>query len=185
MKKILLAFPIVLLGALIAPAFAGANTNNNYTLSYGKKKKNTIHVRKEKNLNWANYQTVQQFELDFPNAHNVKWYQGYFSEATFRSGKSMKTAYYDSDDMLVGTTSVVPYSKLPKKAHIKISKFYPGYNVGSVIFFKDNPDNDTNMSLYSTAFDDMDSYFVELTKGTKKIVVKADTDGQVSFFQNL
>jgi hypothetical protein len=41
------------------------------------------------------------------------------------------------------------------------------------------------MILYGIQFDDVDSYFVELQKGTKKLVVQVLMDGQVMFFTDL
>lgn len=185
MKKILIVFPFVLLGAFIAPTYAGTNVNNTYNRDFGKKKRKSIHERKEKSQDWANYETEQHFELDFPNAANVHWRQGYFEEATFNMNGSAETAYYDNDNNLVGTTNKSSYSSLPEKAKATIEKWYPDYTATQVIFFKDNQDNDTNMMLYSTSFDDGDNYFVELSNGAKNYVVKVDTDGQVSFFQQL
>lgn len=185
MKKILLAFPLVALGALIAPAYAGTNINNAHLATFGKKKKNTAHERKKKNPDWANYETMQHFELDFPNAANVLWHQGYFEEATFNEAGTTETAYYDNNSNLVGTISSANYSELPENARKTITKWYPDYTANQVVYFKDNQENDTNMFLYSNSFDDADSYFVELSNGTKTYVVKVDTDGQVSFFQQL
>ena len=41
------------------------------------------------------------------------------------------------------------------------------------------------MTLYGTQFDDEDSYFVEMQKGDKKIVLKVKMDGEVFFFKQL
>lgn len=185
MKKILIAFPFILLGALIVPSYAGAGNNNMNSSTYRKKKKDTDHLRKEKNLNWANYETEQHFQLDFPNATNVHWNQGYFEEATFDQNGLTQTAYYDEDNNLVGTTNNASYSSLPENAKEKIQKWYPDFTVNQVIFFKDNQANETNMQMYSTPFDGADNYFVELNNGSKAYVLKVDTDGQVSFFQQL
>jgi len=41
------------------------------------------------------------------------------------------------------------------------------------------------MILYGIQFEDADNYFVELSKGTKKIVLQVNTDGVVFFFKQL
>ena len=41
------------------------------------------------------------------------------------------------------------------------------------------------MILWGIQFDDADNYFAELSKGTKKLVVKVSPEGSVSFFKNL
>ncbi len=185
MKKILLVIPILLSGTLLAPAFAGVISKRGHSETNSKKKKITFHERKAKDPDWVNYQTEQKFELDFPRATNVKWHQGNFEEATFENGPIIKTAYYDRDNNLVGTTSEVSYSDLPEKAQKDIQKKFPDYKVANIVLFKDNPDNDTDMYLYSTSFDDEDNYFVEVDKGAKRAILKVTMDGMVSFFQNL
>ncbi len=185
MKKILFVSQFVLLAALIVPTYAGTNIKTIRKENRGKKKTISPHVRKEKNLDWVNYLTDQQFQLDFPSAANVKWYEGNFAEATFDDGSIQKTAYYDSDNKLVGTITEVTYSNLPEKAKKDIQKDFPAYDVSRVIFFKDNPDNDTDMFLYTTPFQDEDSYFAEISNGSKEAILKINMDGQVSFFQNL
>ena len=174
MKKILFAIPIVSLAGLITAAHAGV---------IGKKKKIIVHERKIKNSDWTNYQTKQQFELDFPSATDVKWYNGNFEEATFKDGAIITTAYYDIDNKLVGTTTEASYSDLPENAQKGIRKNFPGYKVNDVILFKDNPGNDTDMFLYSTPFEDEDSYFAQVGNGIKQAILKINMDGQVSFFQ--
>jgi len=41
------------------------------------------------------------------------------------------------------------------------------------------------MMLYGKQFEDADNYFVELTKGAKKIIVQVDSQGLVFFFTEL
>jgi hypothetical protein len=185
MKKILFVSQFILLAALIAPTHAGTNIETSGKEYRGKKKTITAHVKKIKNTDWVNYETAQQFYLDFPAAVNVKWHQGNFAEATFDDGSIQKTAYYDMNNKLIGTTADAAYSGLPEKARKDIQKNFPGYDVTHVILFKDNTDNDTDMFLYNTPFEDEDNYFAEIRNGSKAEVLKIDMDGQVSFFQNL
>lgn len=180
MKKILFVIQIMTLSALIAPTYAGAAPKKGH-----KESKTVTREKKQKDLDWANYSTEQQFEMDFPKATDVNWYQGYFAEATFNDGSTRKTAYYDIHNQLVGTTNEVAYSSLPEKARKAIEKNFPGYKVVNVIYYRDNPDNDTDMYLYSTFLEDQDSDFAAIQKGSKEELLKIDSDGQVSFLQNL
>ena len=41
------------------------------------------------------------------------------------------------------------------------------------------------MELYETSFEHLDHYFVELTKGSSRIVVKVTKEGDVSFMTKL
>ncbi|HYM94144.1 MAG TPA: hypothetical protein VET23_08400 [Chitinophagaceae bacterium] len=185
MKKIFFALQVMSTTALFAPVYAGmisktnrqeVKTENNY-LSHRRKK--------EISTDWVNYETRQQFYSDFPNATNVEWRRTNFEEASFTDGPVSKTAYYDNNNTLVGTINEVSYSGISEKARKEIQKDYPSYKVAHAIFFKDNPDNDSNMFLYSTSFDDGDSYFAELSKGAKSLILKINMADQVSFFQNL
>lgn len=180
MKKIFLASQFILLAAFITSVNASPIIKNS-----NKKPKTTSHEKNDKDLNWVNYQTEQEFYFDFPEATDINWYQGKFSEATFNDNGLIKTAYYDQDNKLIGTTNDVSYSDLPEKAKTEIEKKFPDFKVDNVIFFQDNPDNDTDMFLYSLPFEDEDSYFAQISNGTKTEIIKIDTDGQVSFFQNL
>ncbi len=62
---------------------------------------------------------------------------------------------------------------------------YKDYTIGPVVFYDDNEANSTDMILYGEQFEDADNYFVELSKGTKKIVVQVSPEGVVYFFKQL
>ncbi len=140
--------------------------------------------RKEERLHSVDAATERQFEYDFPNASNVSWYQGAFAEASFDDGGVHKTAYYDIDHHLVGTTTIADFMILPEKARDQIAQKYHGYTIEKVILFKDNSANDTDMSLFNLSFPDEDNYFPLLKKGSKEIILKVSTNGSVSNFRN-
>jgi hypothetical protein len=140
--------------------------------------------RKELWLHSVNVATENQFYYDFPDAKDVSWTEGQFAEATFYDGAVLKTAYYDNDNDLIGTTTKVDYSALPVRAKQYIDKKYSGYKVEKVILFDDNEANDTDMSLFNQPFDDEDTYFPLLSNGTKQIILEVTSDGAVSFFKN-
>ena len=101
-----------------------------------------------------------------------------------RENSQMK-AFYDINSKLVGTTQTKTFADVPIKGQEQIKKDYKDYTVGTVIFFDDNEANSTDMILYDIQFDDADNYFVELSKGTKKIVVQVNTEGDLFFFKDL
>jgi hypothetical protein len=128
----------------------------------------------------------RNFIGDFGNLPNVKWVRSVtFDEATFSKDGKERIAFYDFDGKLVGTTEPVAFSVIPAKGQQEIKAKYQDYKPGTVIFYDDNTTNDTDMFLYGLQFEDKDNYFVELTNGTKKIVVRVDNNGAVSFFKNL
>ncbi|MCS3795605.1 hypothetical protein [Niastella sp. OAS944] len=142
-------------------------------------------IRREKSAITPNYITEQHFQTDFPNATNVSWKKAGFEEASFTlDGKEMK-AFYDFDNELIGTTTPVDYNTLPKAARTYIEKHYKGYSPQQVIMFDDNEYNESNMVLYGNPFDDIDTYFIELSNNNKTIVLQSNMEGLVSYFKDI
>lgn len=182
MKKFLSAIAAVVLTGLFIPASAG----------YGKTaKESKKEIRKERRqirhdiwLHTPNIATEEQLNYDFPHATNVTWTRSVFDEAAFTDGDIRKIAYYDADNNLVGTTTNVDYSLLPAKAQRYISKKYNGYMIDMVILFDDNEANQTDMFLFNNSFEDEDTYFPVLSKGSKQVILKVTKEGNVSFFRD-
>jgi len=126
------------------------------------------------------------FISDFGNIPNVKWSRtSYFDEARFvKDGKNI-TAYYDIDGKLVGSSQHVTFGDVPAAGQKYIKNKYKDYKIGTVIFYDDNEINTTNFMLYGLEFNDEDSYFVELSKENKRIVLRVNSDGLVYFFKEL
>lgn len=134
----------------------------------------------------VSFQAKQQFQIDFPKITDERWNRSTnFDEAVFvKNGKEIR-AYYDEQSKLVGTSNAVTFAELPKRAQKFITDKYKDYSIGPSIFFDDNEYNETDMVLYGTQFDDEDSYFVELVKNGKKIVVRSNSSGDVEFFKDM
>ena len=152
-------------------------------------KKEAKESRKElKKLEGTAVSTIAKnnFTTDFGNVPNVVWKRdGTYDEATFtKNGKQMK-AFYDIDGKMVGTSEPSTFAAIPIKGQEQIKKEYKDYTVGPVLFYDDNEANTTDMILYGVQFDDADNYLVELTKGTKKIVVQVNKEGSVYFLTEL
>ncbi len=127
------------------------------------------------------------FATEFGSIPNVKWARSAnFDEATFiKDGKEMR-AFFDEEGNLVGTTSHVKFADIPAKAQKEIKAKYGDYSINPIIvFFDDNEKVDTDMILYGTQFEDADNYFVELSKGTRKIILQVTPEGLVTFFKEL
>lgn len=140
-----------------------------------------------KKLEGANVSAIAKnsFSEDFKNTTNPQWKRlGTFDEVAFtKDGKELK-AFYDIDGKLVGTTQRVTFADMPARGQKEIKEKYKDYTVGPVIFYDDNEANETDMILYGLQFDDEDNYFVELTNGTKKIIVHVNKEGTF-FFKEL
>lgn len=127
-----------------------------------------------------------QFYADFGNVPDARWERSkYFDEVSFTYNGTKMTAFYDDGGMLVGTTSLKKFSDIPVSAQKEIRTKYRDYKIGAVIYFDDNEANDMDMMLYGVQFDDADNYFIELTKGTDKIVLQVNTSGTVFYFTQL
>ena len=127
------------------------------------------------------------FYENFSDAKNVTSKRDdTFDVFTFTNsdGVNLK-AFYDIDSKLVGTIQSKQFSDLDPKVQEKIKKEYKDYAVGPVIFYKDNPENSTDMIVYGSQFDDADCYFVELSKGTKKTILQIDTEDVIHFFKEI
>ena len=128
----------------------------------------------------------KNFKIDYGNIQNVQWKRnGTFDEAAFRKDGKLMTAFYDIQGKLVGSTQAATFSELPARAQQDIKTKYKDYTVGPIVFFDDNEANDTDMILYGVQFDDQDTWLLELTKASRKIVVQVDKQGSVSFFKEL
>jgi hypothetical protein len=128
----------------------------------------------------------EQFAADFDHTSNPIWRRSsLFDEVSFiQDGKSY-TAFYDTHSQLVGTTSVAKFSDLPANAQARIKQDYKNYSVESVINYDDNELNATDIQLFGLQTDAADSYFVELKKDNKRLVVQVYTSGDVTFFHDI
>ena len=148
--------------------------------------KNERKALRKLERNEVNAVSKSSFFADFGDVPDVKWTKAeYLDEARFTKDGKQLTAFYDYDGKLVGITQVKTFADLPPKGQKAINNKYKDYSVGPVIFFDDNEFNDTDMLLYGIQFQDEDNYFVELTKGTSKIIVRVDPRGIVYFFKQL
>ena len=134
----------------------------------------------------VSYQSKQEFYRDFGDQPDAKWTKTKsYDEVVFNKDGVATTAYYDFDAKLVGTTNLKTFADLPAAGQKQIIKDYKDYTVQNVVFFDDNENNETNMVLYGSQFDDEDNYFVELQKDDKKIVVQVTMDGLTGYFTTL
>jgi hypothetical protein len=137
--------------------------------------------------NVVSVKAKSNFNVDFNGATNVQWKRiDTYDQAEFTSkdGHKLK-AYYDADGILVGSTEVKTFADIPAKGQKEIKEKYKDYTIEQVIFYDDNETNTTDMIMYGIQFDDADNYFVELSKGTNKIILQVNTEGTVFLFKKL
>ena len=182
MKKIFLSVAVILFSGVVL-----ANKVDREAKKEARKEKKAIRIKeREAREGVVSYQTEEQFSIDFPKATDVVFERSKnFEEAEFTlNGKSLR-AYYDIRGELIGTTCNGTYAELPASAQTEISKEYKDYETKKVILFHDNQENDTDMILYGSSFEDADNFFVQLEKNGKSIVVKVTPLGLVSFYKDL
>lgn len=177
MKKILLAAGVLFITTTAIFAHNAPNNNDN--------KKGKKEARKAEKAEVSEF-TKSQFYEDFPDATNIKYERtNYFDEVSFTTAKHRERAYYDIHSQLVGTTQRKAVTELPENAQRTLQKRYADYKVDTVVEFDDNEANGTDMTMFDTAFDGADNYFVTMRKGIEILIVKVDMAGNVSFFKSL
>lgn len=163
MKKIYILSGIAVLLTLAA----GAQTDETAQLRH-EKKEDRKEMRKLRGTE-VDLQAKEQFRADFGNVSSEVWTrEPQLDVVEFVKDGVAKSAYYDYDNKLVGTTEKKTFADLPEKARMQITKKYVGYTIGEVLLFDDNEWNESDMILYGHEFADADNYFVELIKGEKK-----------------
>lgn len=193
MKKfwIVPAALVVFAGTVAAQSGAAFVKNDKKLLNAEEK-----NIRKEKQAdrqelraiqsNVLNEETRQHFYQDFGDVSGVIWSrEGNFDKVTFLQNKKTLSAYYNANSELVGTTSAKTFADLPERAQKLINKKYPGYETVAVTFFDDNETNNADMMMYGQRFPDDDSYFIELLKGNKKLILQANKAGDIGLFKTL
>jgi hypothetical protein len=187
MKRLLLILLTMLSGFAVNSIQAQQNQTDKNAAQENKKEVKTEKVSLRKlNGNDVNVMAKSSFSSDFGNIPEVKWHRAdYFDEAKFMKNGTLMTAYYDFDGKLVGSTQAKTFTDLPAGAQNEIKKRYKDYSIGPVIFFDDSELNSTDMVIYGRQFDDQDNYFVELEKGTQKILLRVDMRGIVYYFKDL
>jgi hypothetical protein len=174
---------------IVVPAVNGQAQKSDKEKTKESKKEAKVERAALKKLEGTIVSTVakENFSVDFKDVKNAEWKRvDTFDKATFtnKDGQTM-SAYYDFDGKLVGTTQYKTFADVPVIGQKEIKKMYKDYTIGQVVFFDDNELNSTDMILYGIQFEDADNYFVELSKGTKKIVVQVSAEGNVFFFKDL
>jgi hypothetical protein len=134
----------------------------------------------------VNPKAKKNFEAKYGKTPRVRFARrNYFDVATYMKDDIEINVYFDNNGDFVGSTNVAKFSDIPLNGQKKLMADYKGYKVKKVVFFKDNPKNDCDMMLYDIQFDDEDTYFVEMSKGNKTIVVQVEPNGKVYYFTSI
>jgi len=193
MKKALLSVTVLMISSLALFAQTQEKAVNN---DIALLKKNENRIKKEEREDrkelrqignsQAGYLTLENFKVDFPKAKIVRSGQEPgFDRVVYKENGTEHDALYDFQGMLIGITTEKSFSDLPATARQFINKKFPGYKKDLVLLYDDNEENDTPPLLYEESYTGPDSYFVELNRDGKAIVLQVDMGGTVSFFANI
>jgi hypothetical protein len=142
-------------------------------------------MRKLTENNVSNF-SLKSFNDDFGSNSTVAWTRtDLYDIASFIKNDRETKAYYDFEGNLIGTTTVKLYTDLPIRAQKIITKRYPGYTPDFSIIYDLDKLTDTQMILINDEFVNADNYFVQLSKGTAKIVLQVTPVGQVILFKKI
>jgi hypothetical protein len=135
--------------------------------------------------NEVRYKSSEAFAIKYPNIKPIS------TEKVDNLDKINYTLYgknlsdfYDENSRFVGTVEVKSYMDLPEKSREFISKKYPGYIPTNIIYLDKNESSENGLVLYNNDMD-RDSYYVEMSKGNKKIVLQVQADGYVNKFTRM
>jgi len=119
----------------------------------------------------------KRFQQDFGSFAVVQWEKsGSYAKATFYRNGSAVSAWYNKDAKLVGTSSARSFSDMPGNARQKINSFYSDYYVVSVQGFDSARGNRPNGAQ---------TWLVELSDGTAKIIVKVNASGETTLVKKI
>lgn len=108
----------------------------------------------------------------FANATHVRWYtddQKVFT-AKFLVGETQVSAYFDADGNLLSTRRYITEEQLPLAVVTKVKKRYPSHEIRSTV----------ELDAGNTT-----TYYITLEAETTWMVVKSDSNGQLSVYQRL
>jgi len=120
----------------------------------------------------ASYAAVAKFNNDFVRAQNATWkITPNFQKVTFELDGNKMSAFYNVRGELIGVTQNVQFKALPEKAKLEIASKYEGYFAQEVIKLDSG--------------DDTTTYFVDLKKEDKELLVRVTPTAGVYFFQQV
>jgi hypothetical protein len=110
---------------------------------------------------------LDAFTADYETATDVSWTsQPQFAKASFTHRGQKVDVFYNYAGEMLATTHTVDFGTLPQKAQQKITSKYAAYTVKEALQFHN---------------DSEDCYFVSLTNGTRKVILKVKNNTVTTF----
>ncbi|NIG53934.1 hypothetical protein [Chitinophaga sp. Cy-1792] len=131
-------------------------------------------------------QTQNQFYSDFGDINVAKWERmPYFDKVFFENDSVSACAFYDTDSKLVGVVYNKTFSDLPPKAQDYINDKMGEYTKGKVIYYHDMTRYNNKTVRDRSQYDDIDNYYIEMSRNGKSAIYEVTPVGSVSYFNTL
>lgn len=132
---------------------------------------------KKDDVKKVSYTALKQFEEEFGTAKDVSWkVNDQYVKASFTSEGKKMAALYDLQGSYLGAVEYVTYEHLPLKARAEIEKRFKDYTFSSALKIVARPNTD---------FNDVDTYWVDLTNEVKQLYVSVSPALSVSLFKSI
>ncbi len=168
-----------------------AQDTKNYASNLGQKEKRSEVRAENKEIKKLAENNISSFNLksfndEFGANSDVVWTKtNLYNIALFIKNDRKTKAYYDFDGNLIGTTTEKLFTDLPVRAQKIIVKRYRGYTPDFTIVYDLDRLSDDHMILINDEFVNADNYFVQLSKGTAKIILQVTPNGKVLLFKKI
>ncbi|MFB6454800.1 hypothetical protein ACE38W_05970 [Chitinophaga sp. Hz27] len=131
-------------------------------------------------------QTQNQFYSDFGEINVSKWERmPYFDKVFFENDSVSAVAFYDTESKLVGVVYNKTFGDLPPKAQDYINEKMGEYTKGKVIYYRDLTRFNNATVAYRAQYDDVDNYYIEMSKNGKSAIYEITPVGSVTYFNTL
>lgn len=131
---------------------------------------------KKDDVKKVSYTALKQFEEEFGTAKDVSWkVNDQYVKASFTSDGKKMAALYDLQGSYLGAVEYVNYEYLPLKVRAEIEKRFKDYIFSSALKIVARPNT----------FNDVGSYWIDLTNNVKQLYVSVSPSLSVSLFKTI
>lgn len=134
---------------------------------------------KKDDVKKVSYSALKQFEQEFGTAKDVSWkVNDQYVKASFTSEGKKMAALYDLQGSYLGAVEYLTYEQLPAKARTEIEKRFKDFNFSSALKIVNRPNSTGD-------FNDVGTYWVDLTNDVKQLYVSVSPSLSVALFKTI
>lgn len=121
---------------------------------------------------------TKQFQSDFADATNVSWTVGAeLQKVDFTMNGERMSAFYKLNGKYMGLTHLISASAIPARTMKQIQDNYAGYNVGDVIVYQTNEEENPDV--------DPVAYFVDLKNTKHEVLLRITQNADIELFKQI